>query len=76
MSGRSSYLQALLEAGGLVLGVLGDGGVGAAALAGPGLARAAGVPVLVGGLLHLGADLHRLLRVGVHQGLGGEQSEV
>lgn len=71
-----TYLQALLEAGRLVLRVLGDGGVGAAALARPRLAAPAGVPVLVGGLLHLSPHLHRLLRVGLRQRLGGEQAQV
>ena len=70
------YLQTLLEAGGLVLCVFGDGGVGAAAFTGPGLPAAAGVPVLVGRLLDLRAHLHRLVRVSVHQGLGGEQAQV
>ena len=70
------HLQALLEAGGLILGVLGDGGVGAAALTGPGLGGAAGVPVLIGGLLHLRAHLHRMLRIRLHQGLSGEQPQV
>lgn len=70
------YLQALLEAGRLVLSVLGDGGVGTAAFTGPRLTRPAGVPVLVCRLLDLSPHLHRLLRVGLHQRLGGKQAQV
>lgn len=61
------YLQTLLEAGGLVLGVLGDGGVGAAALTGPCLTGSTGVPVLISRLLHLSPNLHRLLCIGFHE---------
>lgn len=68
--------QRLLEGRGLVLGVFDDGGVGAAALAAPHLLAAAGVPVLVGGLGQLGPDLHQVVRVGLHQGLGREQAQV
>lgn len=61
------YLQTLLEAGGLVLGILGNGGVGAAALAGPCLAHPTGVPVLISRLLHLSPHLYRLLCIGLNQ---------
>lgn len=60
------YLQTFLEAGGLVLGILGDGGVGAAALTGPRLTGPTGVPVLVSRLLHLSPDLNCLVSVGLH----------
>ena len=56
--------------------VFDDGGVGAAALAAPHLLASAGVPVLVGGLSQLGPHLHQVVRVGVHQRLGGEQAQV
>lgn len=70
------YLQALLEAGCLVLGVFGDGGVWAAALTRPRLPGAAVVPVLVGWLLDLSPHLHSVLCVGLHQTLSGEQTKV
>lgn len=70
------YLQALLEAGCLVLGVFGDGGVRAAAFTRPRLPGAAVVPVLVGWLLDLSPHLHGVLRVGLHQTLSGEQTKV
>ena len=73
---HAAYLQTLLEAGGLVLGVLGDGGVGAAALAGPGLAGTTGVPVLVSRLLHLSPHLYCLLCVSLHKRLRGKQPQV
>lgn len=68
--------QRLLEGRGLVLGVLQDGGVGAAALAAPHLPAPARVPVLVGGLSQLGPHLHQVLGVGLHQRLCGEQAQV
>lgn len=61
------YLQTLLETGGLVLGVLGNGGVGTAALTGPGLTCPTGVPVLISRLLHLRSHLHCLVCIGFHQ---------
>lgn len=70
------YLQAFLEAGGLVLGVFGNGGVRAAALTGPRLCGATGIPVLVSRLLNLGPHFHCMVRVGFHQRLGGEQTKV
>lgn len=75
-SQRPTDPQRLLEGRGLVLGVFDDGGVGAAALAAPHLLAAAGVPVLVGGLGQLGAHLHQVVGVGLHQGLGREQAQV
>lgn len=75
-SRENVYLQALLEAGCLVLGIFGDGGVRAAAFTRPRLPGAAVVPVLVGGLLDLSPHLHGVLRVGLHQTLGGEQTKV
>lgn len=70
------YLQALLEAGGLVLGIFGNGGVRTAALTRPRLLRTAVIPVLVSGLLDLSPHLHSVLCIGLHQTLGGEQTEV
>lgn len=73
---RASHLQGLLEGRGLVLRVLGNGGVGTGALAGPDLPRACQIPVLIGGLLHLRAHLHRVLAARLHQRLGGEEAQV
>lgn len=70
------YLQALLEAGSLVLGVFGDGGVGTAAFTWPRLQRTAGIPVLVSRLLNLSPHFDRVLRIGLNQGFGGKQTEV
>lgn len=68
--------QGLLEGGGLVLRILGDGGVSAGALAAPHLLAARCVPVLVGRLRELRPHLHQVLRVGLNQRLGGEQTQV
>lgn len=70
------YLQALLEAGGLVLSVFGNGGVRAAAFTGPRLRRTAWIPVLISGLLDLSPHLHCMLRIGLHQRLCREQTKV
>lgn len=48
----------------------------AGALAAPHLLAARCVPVLVGGLRELRPHLHQVLRVGLHQRLGGEQTQV
>lgn len=68
--------EGLLEGSGLVLGVLGDGGVGAGAFAAPHLLGAGRVPVLVGRLRELRPDLHQVLRVRLHQRLCGEQTQI
>jgi len=70
------YLQALLEAGRLVLGVFGNGGVWATAFTGPRLRWATGIPVLIGRLLNLSPHFHCMVRIGLHQRFGGEQTKV
>lgn len=66
------YLQALLEGGGLVLGVFGDGGVRATAFTWPCLPCTTGIPVLISRLLNLSPYLHSMLCIGLHQRFGGE----
>lgn len=73
---KSADPQRLLEGGGLVLRILGNGGVSAGALAAPHLLAARCVPVLVRGLRELRPHLHQVLWVGLHQRLGGEQTQV
>lgn len=67
VTGGVPYLQTLLEAGGLVLGVLCYGGMGATALTGPCLTFPTGVPVLISRLLHLSPHLHCLIGISFHQ---------
>lgn len=71
-----AYLQTVAEAAGLVLGLLGDGGVRPMRDARPHALRLAGVPVLVGRLVHLRANLHTVIRIGLDQRFGGEQAEI
>lgn len=70
------YLQALLETGGLVLGVFGNGGVGAAAFTWPRLPGTTVIPVLISWLLNLSPHLHSMVRIGLHQRFGREQTKV
>lgn len=50
--------------------------MGTGTLTAPHFLGARQVPVLVGGLGELSADLHQVLWVGLHQSLGGEQAQV
>lgn len=70
------YLQALLEAGGLVLGVFGNGGVRAATFTRPRLPGATVIPVLISWLLNLSSHLHSMVCIGLHQRFGREQAKV
>lgn len=70
------YLQALLEAGSLVLCIFGNSGVRAAAFTWPRLPGTSGIPVLISRLLNLGPNLHGMVCIGLHQRLGREQTKV
>lgn len=72
----NAYLQTLLEAGGLVLGVFGNGSVRAATFTWPRLPGTAVIPVLISWLLNLSPHLHSMVRVGLHQGFGREQTKI
>lgn len=68
--------QGLLEGCSLILGIFGNGCVGASAFTTPHFFSACWIPVLISRLRKLSPDLHQVFRVGFYQRLCGEQTQV
>lgn len=71
-----NYLEAVLKAGRLIVGIFGDGGVRSMRNARPHTFTLRIVPVFVWRLMHLRSHLYAVVRIRFHQRFCGEQAEI